>query len=353
MIRKFLIMATLLISSSVWAQSTIQQILTPSPWAIGIVVAQWLMKDQRKVFYVEVTAEGANPRDAQEQAMRMAVERAVGSVVSTAAESRNSRLVRDEIIVYAAGYVDDYRVVNQRSVGNRSQVQMQVWVGHNKLANRLLGESRAEGSIEGGRISAQIESFQRERQTGDQLLTQVLRDYPQRSFVITMQPTQVWVHTDRETYLTVPFRITWDNNYITSLREVMRSITHRNDCDSFWFECRAATVVHIGRDKTGFDDEGAVKIMWNEMVASRPQLKLTLYDRNNQVKFQECFRLPELESIESLHAWVLNNGNAIIIDPDRRQTANITLPTKQLLMQTLDRAQVEVIRLSQCPNLRR
>lgn len=353
MIRRLVTVCTLLMATCVWAQSTAQQILTPSPWSIGIAVAQWLMKDQRKVFYVEVTAEGANARDAQEKGMRMAVERAVGSVVSSATESQNSRLVRDEIIVYASGYVDDYKIVDQRTVNGRSQVQMKVWVSHNKLANRLLGASRADGAIEGGRISAQIESFQRERSTGDQLLAQVLRDYPQRSFVITMQPTQVWVHTDRETYITIPFRVTWDQNYMASLREVVRNIKHRDDCDSFWLPCNAATMVQIGREKIGFDDDGARKIMWNEMVLSRPQLLLTLYDRNNQARFQECFRLPELESIESYYAWVLNNGNAIIVDPDRRQNSNITLPTQKLPMQVLDRAQIEVVRLNQCPNLRR
>ena len=353
MIRQLIAICTLLMSLSAWAQTTVQQILTPSPWTIGIAVAQWIMKEQRKVFYVEVTAEGANARDAQEKAMRMAVERAVGSVVSSAAESKNSRMVRDEIIVYASGYVDDYKIVDQRTVNGRSQVQMKVWVSHNKLANRLLGESRADGSIEGGRISAQIETFQRERGTGDQLLTQVLRDYPQRSFAISLQPTQVWVHTDRETYLTIPFQITWDANYITSFREVMRNIKHRDDCVSFWYECRAVSMVRIGREKIGFDDEGPSKIIWQEMVLSRPQLLLTLYDRSNQVRFQECFRLPELESIESLYAYVLYNGNAIVIDPDRRQTANITLQTKRLPMQSLDRAQVEVVRLANCPNLRR
>jgi hypothetical protein len=336
------------------AQTTVQQILTPSPWTIGIMVAQWIMKEERKIFYVEVTAQGATLEEARKQAMRMAVERAVGSVASTATEAKNSRLVRDEIIVYSSGYVDDYRVINQQLVNGQTQVQMKIWVSHSKLANRLLGESKTTGQIEGGRISAQIETFQHERKSGDQLLLQVLRDYPSKSFHVVMDKTQIWVHTDRETYITIPFRLYWDKNYIESFSETMRLIQQRKDCDSWILPCTATRVVKVANDRYGFDDEQAVNLMWQEIQLSRPQILLKLYDRSNQLQWQNCFTLPELDSWDSAwNAWVYFNGSTVSIDPYRKQLANVTLPTKSLPMQNLDRADIEIVRMSNCPKPRR
>lgn len=335
------------------AQSAVEKLLMPSPWTIGIALMEILNKDKRKVVYIEVTAQGRDLKDAQEQALRMAVERSVGAVMSSATETRNSRLVRDEIIVYAGGYVDDYKLVAQRSVDNQTQVQMKVWVSHNKLANRLLGESRADGVVEGGRISAQIKSFQRERQTGDQLLTSVLKDYPQRGFDVRMEKTRVRVDNDRNTYLDVNFSVAWDSNYISSLQEVMRIIAHRTDCNSFWFDCDAVSVVQIGKERTGFDDQKAIKIMWDEMVMSRPQLKLSLLDVDGTVRYQECFRVGDLDSVESSSGFIRYHRGAIDIDPTRRERIVISLPNNQLPTESLDRAKVEVVRISDCPRIRR
>lgn len=337
-----------------WAQSTTMQILGPSPWGLGISLAHWILKDDRKVFYVEVTAQGSTAREAQEHAMRMAVERAVGSVMASATVSERGRLARDEIIVYSAGYVDDHRIVQQRVIDGQTQVRMQIWVGHSKLAHRLLGESRTEGAIEGGRISEQISSFQQQRQASDQILLAVLRDYPRRSFRISMERTRVWVDHDRKTYIDIPFRMGWDPNYVASLAEAVRVINQRADCDSWLSQCRVASTIQIGKVKSWFDDEVAYNLMYQETVRSQPKIRLSLYDTQNQLRFQSCFNLAELDHQNYTNwNWVYVSGLEATVNPDRQQLVTITLETAKLPMQNLDRAAIDVIRLADCPNQRR
>jgi len=58
------------------------------PWSLGIHLFKWMNKDDKKVLYVEVTAEGADLESARQSAFRMAVERAVGVIVSSETEVR-------------------------------------------------------------------------------------------------------------------------------------------------------------------------------------------------------------------------------------------------------------------------
>jgi|LauGreDrversion4_2_1035121.scaffolds.fasta_scaffold23771_3 hypothetical protein len=351
--RKLVAVALCLCMATAAAQTVVEQLLMPSPWTIGIALVEILQKEKRKIVYIEVTAQGRDLKDAQEQALRMAVERAVGAVVSSSSESRDSKLVRDEIIVYASGYVDDYKLVAQRTANNQTQVQMKVWVSHNKLANRLLGESRADGAVEGNRITEQIKSFKRERQTGDQLLTTVLRDFPGRSFDVRMEKTRVRVDKERATWIDVNISVTWDSNYIKGLQEVMRTIQHRNDCDSFWTDCDAVSIVEIGRERSGFDDVKAIKIMWDQMVVSRPMLQLSLLDNGRAVQYQECFRIADLDSIEHARGFVHYHNSTIKIDPSRRERISLSVPSSQLPTESLDQARVEIVRMSECARIRR
>lgn len=353
MIRGLTAVALCFCMATAAAQSSVERLLLPSPWTIGIALVEMLQKEKRKVVYIEVVAQGRDLKDAQAQALRMAVERAVGSVVSSSTETRDSRLIRDEIIVYASGYVDDYKLEAQQVVGNQTQVKMKVWVSHSKLANRLLGESRADGAVEGNRISEQIRSFQRERQTGDQLLSTVLRDFPRRSFDVRMQRTQVRVDRNRETWIDVNITVAWDTNYIKGLQEVMRIIQHRDDCNSFWSDCDAASIVEIGRERTGFDDVKAIKIMWDQMVMTRPMLQLTLVDASKSVQYQECFRIADLDSVESTSGYVKYHNNTVSIDPNRKERVQISVPSSQLPTESLDQARVEIVKLSECSRIRR
>jgi hypothetical protein len=184
--------------------------LMPNAWTIGIHLAQWIIKDQKKVYYVEITSQGRDFLEAREQAFRMAVEQAVGSVISTDTRVQLGRLQRDEIIVYSSGFVENYEQVDVRQLGSTVQIKMRVWVSHNRLADRLLSESRTAGVVEGGRISTQIESFQHGRSTADRLLATVLRDFPRRGFDLTVGTTRVIVDQQRRTQLQVPVTVAWN-----------------------------------------------------------------------------------------------------------------------------------------------
>lgn len=344
-----------LISTSVLAQVSPLQAFLSMPWSLGIHLAQWMTKEDKKVFYVEVTADGASLEEARQQAFRMAVEQAVGVIVSSETEMDNQRIQRDEIITYASGYVSEYKLVDQMQRSNRIWVKMQVWVSSNHLRDRLLNRSRDTGRAEGGRVSEQISSFQHGRGQADRLLESVLRDYPQRAFNISMQYTRVVMDADRQAYLQIPFDIAWSPRYTVSLAEAIRSVNQRSDCGGWlntWKDScqRSRSRITVAGFTGYFDDDRAFDLMHQHMLISRPVIRIRIKDQSNKIAFQDCFDMPELsQTTYSPKPFVALGAGQVDIDTGRAPIAtHISLPLANLPVKRLDRIEIEAVRQQQC-----
>ena len=348
--KKLIVAAALIVSTAALAQTQIVELLRPSPWTIGIAIGKWVFKDQKKIFYVEVTAQANNLESARESAFRMAVERAVGTVISSEKEVVNFQLQRNEIITYASGYVDNYELVQQQTVNNQTQVQMKVWVSHSAISNRLLNVSRDAGSVEGGRISEQIRSVQRERESADRLLSTVLADYPRRAFDIRLEPTRVVMTDQRQGELHIPFVVSWNSRYINSITEVVTRINQKSDCNKLFRQCTGASMITVAGEGVGyFDDTAAYDLMHREMLLSRPQIQISIRDQFGTVQFRQCYSAPELDysSYATWHYIELGGYRATI---NTSLTKRFTIPIDLAKMPTksLDQVDIAVIRKSGC-----
>jgi len=315
-----------------------------SPLGTGISVARWIYEasDSEKVLYVEVIGEGATVDLARQQGFRLAVEHAVGTVVASETEVRNDRVARDEIITYAAGYVDRFEVVEQQRVGNRVFVNLKVWVKPSKIANRLLNKSVAVGTVEGGRITAQIQTLQKERSSGDRLLKSVLTDYPKRAFVIEMDKTRVMFDDNRTGQLEVAFWLSWSPAYLESVAEALTAINQRSDCGGL-FGCRGVSsqidVIRPGFGSTTqawFNDNVAGQLIRDEMIESRPTIRISIMDTFGNEQFKQCFYAKELDHRDHSPWYYINldydklaiNGRAVkrfitYVDLSRLPTSNL------------------------------
>ena len=347
--KKLILAVALAVSTAALAQTQFIELLRPSPWTIGIVLGKWLVKDQKKIFYVEVTAEANNLESARQSAFRMAVERAVGAVISSEIEVQNYRLQRNEIISYASGYVDDYQLVQQQTVDNQTQVQMKVWVSHSALRDRLLNVSKTAGTVEGGRISEQILSIQRERESGDRILATVLADYPQRAFDVVLEPTRVTLDANRRAQLHIPFWLKWNEHYLQSLKTAVTTINQRQGCDTWLAKCRVASKIEVAGVAGYFDDTRAYEMADREMVFSRPQVQITLRDTNNTVKFRQCFSVQELD-YSNTAAWhyVEIGGMTATINPARTRRHTAVVDLENLAKHALDQVEITLIRGNRC-----
>ena len=324
--------------------------LVPSPLSVVLTVGSWVMKDRVEVFQVRVQALGLDETDAREQLFRLAVNQAVGSLLLSQTELRDGEVIRRDIVNYSAGHIHDFVILDREHRADGVLIKADVWVRKSQIADRLLNESRAAGEIEGARIAAQIESFQTERQGADQVLKTVLADYPQKAFDITVSNTRVTAH-NRETYLEVPISIRWNQKFIASLTEAVRTVNPNPQCDSWLANCgHVRTVVAVGRQQAWFDDDKTWWIFHRAMIESRPQILLQLQDHAGNTVHQACFQVAEIDH-SGYTRWYFADisGSNVRINVNSERSGPMMIDTRNLPLARLSRVTVSVVPFRLCP----
>jgi len=334
------------------------QLLMPSPVSIALTVGQWMMaRDSRKVFYIEVQSQANSFDAARNEGFRLAVEHAVGTMIVSETEVRNSRVVRDDIITYASGYVDRFEIVDRQDVGNRVTLKMKVWVAHSALANRLLNQSAGAGQVEGERVHAQIQSFQQQRQAGDRLLKTVLNDYPRRAFNVTVLPTRVIVDQSRTPHLYIAFDMIWNRGYLNALGEAVRTINQRTGCSAWLNNCPHLQTVQVtmpgysSNSQSWFDDDAAWNIMHVEMLQSRPAIQVTIRYQSGREQLKTCMTAPELDHSHYRPWYFVDVGpGRVIVNGERSKRFDGYISLANMPVNQFDRVEIDVIRSGQCVN---
>jgi hypothetical protein len=72
-----------------------------------------------------------------DDALRKAVEQAVGTLVSSDTMSENYKVIHDKIIAQTAGYVEQYKILSERADGNLFRVKIRAEIGKANLLNDL------------------------------------------------------------------------------------------------------------------------------------------------------------------------------------------------------------------------
>jgi hypothetical protein len=152
--------------------------LMPSPLGVVVMIGQWLLTpDKKRVYYIQVAGDGATPEQARNNGFRLAVEQAVGTLILSETEVRNQRMIRDEIITYASGFVDRFNITSTQPYGNGYRVTMEVWVGQSAIAQRLMHESVSGNRIDGTRLATQVETLGQENNSKVRVVSAVLERF--------------------------------------------------------------------------------------------------------------------------------------------------------------------------------
>jgi hypothetical protein len=336
--------------------SALAQAQTLSAIGTVITVGQWVVLNTKRVYYIEVESRGDTFEDAKNEAFKLAIEQAVGTLILSETESQNYRLRRNDIVTYASGYVDRFEITDRRQFAGETRLRMQVWVAHSAIAGRLLHQQAQPREISGSTIAAQIQSFQQQQQSGDRVLSTVLQDFPHRAFDVGMEPARVIVDTQRQGQLQVPFSVTWSKTYLKALEETLRNINQYPQCTSMGADCTRArsrfelAVNMIARDPGAwFNDDFAWNISVKHMTEDRPVYRMTLNTVSGR-KLIYCYNAPELvDGFEYRPRYFANIGPGLIrVNGLNRERIVLTVPLTQLPVQDITQATVDIVRQTRC-----
>lgn len=278
----------------VQAQTSTPPLSTASVVLSVIRIALNLGNGRQDYVQVDVIGEGATPEQARNDGFRLAVDRAVGSVIATQTETQNQRLIRNEIINYSSGFVDRFDIVDQQLVGNRYRVSMRVWVGENRIAHRLMARSYNSQQVPGEQLSAQASSIVNERSRGDQLVLAVLADFPARSFDIDVESIQFSVNSYRQSVVEIPITVQWNKKFLSALYETLNRT-----------------------------QDSAVKagLTYYTMIQQDPVLQVSAVDSAGRTLVRQCFVIPFSQNSEGYvrpKNYMLNLYNdRVWLDPQK------------------------------------
>lgn len=349
-------MRGILVALSLVLTLSLAQAQTLSAISTVISVGQWISLNSKRVYYIEVDSRGDTFEDAKNEAFKLAIEQAVGSLILSETESKNYRLRRNDIVTYASGYVDRFEITNRRQFAGETRLSMKVWVAHSAIAGRLLHQQTEPREISGNSIAAQIQTFQQQQQSGDRVLNTVLQDFPHRAFDVSMEPARVFVDNQRQGQLQVPFVVSWSQSYLKALEETLRNINQYPQCTSMLANCtRARTrfelaVNWFAKDPGAwFNDDAAFNLAMSNMVLDRPVYRMTLSTTSGQ-KLIYCYNASELvDGFDYRPRYLASVGAGLVkINGHNRERIVLTVPLSQLPVQDITQATVDIVRQTRC-----
>ena len=327
---------------SAQAQSVSPAMFMPSPLGVILTVGQWILFENRRVYYIQVQGQGATPAEARNNGFRLAVEQAIGTLISSETEVHNGRMVRDEIISYAAGFVERFEIDKTESTAQGAAVTMRVWVGRSALADRLLNKSETSGQVDGASASVKLQSINQERATGDRLVATVLRDFPRRAFDIDLKTTKI-NRVQRQPVLEIPFSIRWNRDYLRSLWTALEATSVRTSKPVAIIGVNSGSLFGFG-GQARYDDSVKYKQIVETMGQSDPQVMITLRSNTDLVLSQIC---------TGWNPWNFTEfsmyNQTVFVNGAFRLNAVAQIPVDPQVLESLSRIQLDVVNQSFCP----
>jgi hypothetical protein len=329
--------------------------IKPSPLGIVLTAGQWLIfSDNRRIYYIEVEGHGDNPTQARDNGFRLAVEQALGTLISSETEVNNGRVVRDEIISYAAGFVDRFTIVETGvTTAGQSAVRMKVWVARSALSDRLLNRSEKSGQVDGARATVQLQTLNEERITGDRLLQQVLNDFPKRAFDIDLKPTDV-TRQNRSAQMELNFVVRWNRDYLRSLWTALEATAYRGPNPVSVIGVNSGSIFGFG-GQARFDDMQKYQALVRTMVGTAPAVLVTVRGGGRDVLHSSCYHYQELDHQSRYNVTtdrfveLSMYGATAFVNGAYRMKSRIQIPINAAVLNQATAVDMEIVTQRQCP----
>ena len=305
--------------------------------------------------YIRVVSAAATLEQAKELAFREAIQIRVGTIVLSERESSFENTLKDNVSVYSAGYVDDYRVISIVPKKSTVEVTIDVLVADSKLMNQKLSQGKDKKSFDGEKVVTTLNSFLYQKQKGDQLLQTVMGSYPKNAFVINQQPYVLSLDSYRNTILKIPYTIQWNNDFIVALREAMGLledntyrpgamapanivITDKNNSfsDKNWFK---------------FNDMPTLQNVKAELIGKKEvRILMDFIDGNGRSLYKQCYS-PESIANRKPVFYNMNDRRGIFIFGNGMESGLIQLqisPQYNPVIQQTTKIELSVVSAGSC-----
>jgi hypothetical protein len=302
--------------------------------------------------YIRVVGTGPTLELAKENAFREAIMIRVGTVVVSERESTITDLKRDNISVYSAGYVNDYKIISVVNNGSVVNVTVNVLVADSKLVNQRLNSGKTTNTINGENAAVSYKTFIDQKIKADRLIKTVLSSYPSSAYIVEQSPYQIGVDSFRNAVLSVHYKLKWNYDYIIAFNELMSLV---EDGKYGMFERAPSNVIVMGKNPKDyvlgekkhykFTDVVLLDNLKNSMTYGREaKLKLSISDNSLNNVVSQCF------NINNTYFSVGEPRNLVIYGNTKEEgVLQLRIPIEyNSILQRASNIQVSVVPFNQC-----
>lgn len=269
--------------------------------------------------YVRVIGTGKNFEEARLDGFQLAVEMAVGAIVVTEKQANNNKLLRDQILKHSAGYVDDFKIIEQSGSNIRYTIVMDVRVKNSQIADVILSTGDKKGILDSSRIYAQYDTYNKERNDAERLIDNLINSYPKQAFNYKVNSTSIKLNTNRDMVIEIVSTITWNDVWVNALIENLDRVK-----DESKTTFRKISVVRKSKSAFSFSDDVTILYVNDETIYKKvfEGIFTTLYpvievmDKNNNWIIRGCGDYPNFKSI----GQYVFTGTAEYVIPKNSQT---------------------------------
>ena len=302
--------------------------------------------------YIQVIGQGPSLELAKENAFREAIMIRAGTVVVSERESTITDLKRDDISVYSAGYIKDYKIISAVNNGSVVKVTVNVLVADSKLVNQRLNSGSTINTINGENASVNYKTFIDQKVKADRLIKTVTSSYPSSAYIIEQSPYQIGVDSFRNAILSVHYKLKWNYDYIIAFNELMSLV---EDTKYGMFDRAPSNIIVIGKNPKNyvlgekkhykFTDVLLLDNLKDSMTYGREaKLKLSITDNSLNNLVSQCF------NINNTYFSVGNPRSLVIYGNTKEEgVLQLRIPVEyNSILQRASNIQVSVVPFNQC-----
>jgi hypothetical protein len=313
---------------------------------------------------IRVSGTGTTYELAKQSAFRDAIELKVGAMVLSERETVNYRRTRDDILVYSAGFVDDFKVIDKSESNSRVVVTMDVWLSSTKLSERLLTTNGSVQSFAGARHYEQSRSIVEERISSNKMLAEVMNEYPKRAYNLLQDPYKVYVDSSNRTILSVGYRLTFDYNWLQSvnaslvafsngtsgINNVLNGTIIKSPAEAIIISKNPKAVVLGEKKHYNFSNTTNFNVFRNAFLDDNEvRIKLVFKNRNHNVIHSSCWTpafITERSSTGSFYGSV--DLNKFVVWGNSYEDASIKVSLKPESVRAIANIELSVTSNKEC-----
>ena len=310
--------------------------------------------------YIRVVGEGSTVEQAKENAFRTAVQQRAGAIVLSERQASNDKLIKDNISLFSAGYVDDFKIIDINQNGSNIRITLEVLVADSKLFNQVLNTGQTKQGINGDQAGTALSTFLDQKQKGDKMLDAVLSTYPQNAFIIEQKPYVLSVDSNRNAIITIPYSLKWNYDYIVSMKEAMQLIEDKVDLVT-WINLAPSNVVILAKDPKDFligsrtvykfNDIPMLNKIKNAMRGENEvSILLEISDNSGQLLWHGCF-IPNSVNGRKKSFYGIGDPRVLTIygNEFEKDTLNVIIdPAHNYVVQRASKIEVSIVPDKKC-----